>query len=49
MLTRLMCIGDDVLCTIKDMQAKLKLKWYKIEKHDIYLGAELSNMTHVDG
>ena len=42
-------ISDDPLCTMKGIQAKFKLKGYKIEEHDMYLGAELSNMTNVHG
>ena len=34
---------------MKGMQAKLKFKGEKIEEPDIYLGAELSKMTNVDG
>ena len=34
---------------MKVIQAKFKLKGYKIEEPDMYVGAELSNMTNVDG
>ena len=34
-----LCISDDPICTIKGIQAKFKLKVYKKEKSDMYLGA----------
>ena len=34
---------------MKVIQVKFKLKGYKIEEPDMYLYAELSNMTNVDG
>ena len=34
---------------MKGIQEKFKLKWYKIENLDMYLGAELSKMANVDG
>ena len=42
-------ISDDPLCTMKGIQDKFKLKGYKIEEPEMYLGEELSNMTNVDG
>ena len=44
-----LCISDDPLCTMKGIQAKLKLKGYKIEKLDMYLGAYFSKTTNIDG
>ena len=48
-----LCYVDDVLCiienpmhTMKGMQSKFKLKDYKMEKPDIYLGAELSTIEN---
>ena len=43
-----LCISDDVLCTMKVIQAKFKLKRHKLQEPDIYLGAELSKITNVD-
>ena len=43
------CISDKPICTIKGIQAKFKLKEYKIEEPDMYLGTDLPNMTNVDG
>ena len=43
------CIIDDPLCTMKGIQAKFKLKGYKIEEPDMYLGADFSKMTNVNG
>ena len=34
---------------MKGIQAKLKLKRYKIEEPDMYLGADFSKMTNVNG
>ena len=42
-------ISDDPLCTMKVIQAKFELKWGKKEEPDMYLGAEFSKMTNVDG
>ena len=44
-----LCISDDPFYTMKGIQGKFKLKRGRIEEPDIYLGAELSNMTKVDG
>ena len=44
-----LCISDETLCTMKGIQDNFKLKGYKIEEPDMYLGAELSNMNNVDG
>ena len=43
------CIIDDILCTMKGIHAKLKLKKCKIEEPDMYLGTELSKTTNIDG
>ena len=43
------CISNDTRCTMEVIKAKLKLKGNKIEEPDIYLGAELLDMTRVDG
>ena len=45
----MLCISDDPLCTMKVIQGKNKLKGDKIEEPEMYLGADLSNMTNADG
>ena len=51
-----LCYVDDVICisdehfhTMKSIQVKFKLKGGKIDKPDVYLGAQLSKITNVGG
>ena len=44
-----LCISDDPLHTMKYIQSKFKLKMDKIEEPDMYLGADLSKTTNVNG
>ena len=44
-----LCISDDPMRTMKGIQAKFKLKGYKIEEPNIYVVSELSKMTNVYG
>ena len=45
----MICISNDTLNTMKGMWSKFKLKEDKIEEPHMYLGAEFSKMTNVDG
>ena len=42
-------ISDEPIFTMKGIQPKFKLKWDKIDEPNNYPGAELSNMTNVNG
>ena len=42
-------ISDDPILNMKVIQDKFKLKGYKIEEPDMYIVADLSNMTDFDG
>ena len=44
-----LCISYDPILNMKGIQAKFKLKGYKIEEPDMQLGADLSNITNFDG
>ena len=44
-----LCISDEPIHAMKVIQVKFKLKGEKIEEPDIYLGAEFSKITNVDG
>ena len=44
-----LCISDDPLRIMKRIQAMFKLKGRNIEEPDMYLGADLSKMTNIDG
>ena len=44
-----LCISNDPICTMEVIQAKFKLKGEKIEEPDMYLGAQFSKMTIVNG
>ena len=43
------CISDYLICAMKGIQDKFKLKGYKIEEPYMYLGAELSKITKTYG
>ena len=44
-----LCIIGDPICTMKGIQAKFKLKGYKIQEPDMQLVAYLSNINNSDG
>ena len=44
-----MCISENPIHTMKGIQSKLKLKDEKMEKPDVYLGADLSTMDNKKG
>ena len=45
----MLCISDYLLCTMKDIHDRFKMKGCKIEEPAMYIGTELSNMTNIDG
>ena len=45
----MICISDEPICAMKVIQYKFKLKWDKIEEPDMYLEADFSDITNVDG
>ena len=48
-MDNVLCIIKNPMHTIKGIQSKFKLKDDKMEKPDVYLGAELSTMDNEQG